>query len=156
MITLELVIEVPSCQRWNYLLKFMNLRWTYESIYIVPHPNSFRAYPLLKVTEWMVQWYPKFPYDWCWVSKNRYERILWFVALKYIFVSEVFTQTIWFSFYENIFMRIVLEKLRWCKAFAIPYRNLVCLSMSDLLVDIRHWRVKVMTQFFNPQSRICV
>ena len=29
--------------------EFMNLRRTYESIYILPRRNSFRAYPLLKM-----------------------------------------------------------------------------------------------------------
>ena len=29
--------------------EFMNLRRTYESIYILPHRNSFPAYPLLKI-----------------------------------------------------------------------------------------------------------
>ena len=64
---------------------------------IVPNPNSFRAYPLLKVSEWMVQWYPKVQ-KMCQKIDQYPKGYLWFVSFENISVPEVFADyLIYFS-----------------------------------------------------------
>ena len=83
------LVEVltPIVEQMTTVKEFINLRWTYESIYIVPLWKSFWSYPLLKVSGWMVQWYPKSSYDGSWVSKISdiwliYQGYLWFVSFE--------------------------------------------------------------------------
>ena len=105
---------------------FMNLRGIYESIYIVPHRNSFQAYPLLKVSQWMVQWYPKFPYDGGWVSKNRliYRRIFVIcVFWKYFcfFCFWSICRLFYLSFTKNIHENSVGKTFLGCSFICIVY-----------------------------------
>ena len=73
--------------------EFMNLRWTYESISLVPHRNSFLGYSLLNISEWMLQWYSNSPIMGAECQKiDQYKKgYLWFVFFGNSFVSEVFT-----------------------------------------------------------------
>ena len=68
------MVEVltPVAEQIATVTEFMNLRWSYEPIYIVPYQTNFWAHPLQKVSERMVKWYLKSPYDGGWVSKNRW------------------------------------------------------------------------------------
>ena len=82
-------VVTPIVEQVATVKEFMNLRWTYKSLYIVPHRNSFRAYPLLKVSGWFndTQNSPMMGTE-CQKIDQFTKGYLWFVSFENIFVSE--------------------------------------------------------------------